>query len=580
MNASAWRYYLTFFRGSYGRLFLSMISSVVQSPIILAITWLIRYAFDEIIPDGDVSMLLLVGAGMLLATLANSGLTIWSRSVAFRVIRSAIFELRDQLVNRCFSFSRAYYNEADLSELHVSVVYDTERLDQMSFGLFTQLLPGTVICLVLAAVLIHLNWQLSLALACIVPLLLFAVSSMRKRYTERWKDFRQRFADYSEGILFILQMMDLARIQTAEDLEIERQRAHLQQLGRSAERLGTTRSAYVEIQNAVITLSVILTLIIGGVAIARELMTVGELLSFYVAVSLVSNYLKGVLGAIPQLIIGNQALNTLYDLLHTEDPPPYSGQHKIEFRGMVTLDSVSFAYKDQPALHRVSLTMRPGTTVALVGPNGAGKSTVANLILGFYRPDGGQLCADGRAYDDLDIVHLRRRIGVVGQHPILFPGTIRENLTYGSPGATDTQVVQAAELATAYEFIRQIPQGYETFVGEGGMLLSGGERQRLALARALLRNPALLILDEPTNHLDEAAVQQFMDNLRGLETIPAILLISHDPNIIRQADEIYVLQEGRVIRSGDSTTLSFEGIDPWVRPEGENRLNHASIVLD
>jgi ATP-binding cassette subfamily B protein len=569
MNAPAWRYYISFFRGSYGRLFLSIISSVVQSPIILAITWLVRYAFDGIIPAGDVRGLLLVGAVMLLATLANSGLTIWSRNVTLRSIRSTLFEFRAELVNRCFSFSRSYYSEADLSDLHVSIVYDTERLDGLSYALFTQLLPGSVIGLALAGVLAYLNWQLFLVMAAVVPVLLVAVSSMRQRFLRRYNEFREKLADFSSGILFTLQMMDLIRIQTAEDLETERQRGHLEALGRASEQMGLTRSTYLELQNVVLTLSSIVILIAGGVAVARQSMTVGELLSFYVAVGLLSNSLKSVLGAIPQVIIGSRSLFSLYQLLRIQDAPPYTGQRKIRFRGKVTLDSVSFAYRGQPALQDVSLAIRPGSTVALVGPNGAGKSTVANLILGFYRPDQGELRADDQAFGELDMVHLRRHIGVVAQHPILFPGTIRENLTYGSPDATDQQVVEAARLATAHEFIQQLAQGYETFVGEGGMLLSGGERQRLALARALLREPALLILDEPTNHLDEAAVQQFMDNLKALDNVPAILLISHDPNIVRQAEHIYVLQGGRIVGYGDVTALSVDGMDPWAQLKKE-----------
>jgi ABC-type bacteriocin/lantibiotic exporter with double-glycine peptidase domain len=373
-------------------------------------------------------------------------------------------------------------------------------------------------------------------------------------------------------------MMDLAKIQTAEQLEIDRQLGILEELGLSGQRLGLVRTVYVELQNAIITIPVVLILIVGGGAVAMRSMTLGELLSFYVAVGLLSNYVRLILGAIPQVIIGNESLTNLSNLMHTEDTPPYFGQQQIVLGGKITLDSVYFQYKEQPVLRDVSIRIHPGTTVAVVGPNGAGKSTIANLVLGFYRPQEGQLYADDHPFNDLDIVHLRRRIGVVPQEPILFPGTIWENITYGSPDVSFGQVIEAARLATAHRFIEQSPQGYDTFVGEDGMLLSGGQRQRLALARALLRRPALLILDEPTNHLDEAAVQQLMDNLQELDNVPAILIISHDMDVVRQAQQIYILNEGRIVGSGDYAALTSGETAPrgTIRPMQAGESVHAS----
>jgi ABC-type multidrug transport system fused ATPase/permease subunit len=194
--------------------------------------------------------------------------------------------------------------------------------------------------------------------------------------------------------------------------------------------------------------------------------------------------------------------------------------------------------------------------VAIVGPNGSGKTTIVNLILGFYRPQKGTLCADGHLFSDLDIVHLRRHIGVVTQDAILFSGTILDNITYGYPDASREQVTQAARLATADEFIQQLARGYETLVGENGLLLSGGQRQRIAIARALLRQPRLLILDEPTNHLDTAAARRLMENLRSLPHKPACLMISHDVETVRKAQFVHFLQQGRIVATERQATLS------------------------
>ena len=210
------------------------------------------------------------------------------------------------------------------------------------------------------------------------------------------------------------------------------------------------------------------------------------------------------------------------------------------------------------ALKSIDLTVEEGDFFALLGPNGAGKTTIANLILGFYRPQEGRIYMDDQPLNELDVVYLRRFIGTVRQDPIFFPGTIFENITYGNPDIDPHRVNQMADLATAHEFINQLPNGYDTFVGEDGVQLSGGERQKIAIARALLRKPRLLILDEPTIHLDDRTVHKLVNNLMSLKFEPTILLISHDINIVKEAANIYVLHEGRILENGSYEKLDLE----------------------
>jgi ABC-type bacteriocin/lantibiotic exporter with double-glycine peptidase domain len=209
-------------------------------------------------------------------------------------------------------------------------------------------------------------------------------------------------------------------------------------------------------------------------------------------------------------------------------------------------------------LRIVNLTLEPKESVALIGPNGAGKSTLTHLILGFYRPQTGRVFIDEYPLEELDVTHLRRQIGVVTQQPIIFSGTIWENITYGTPQLSKAQVIKSAQLATAHEFIELLPEGYNTLVGENGMALSGGQRQRIAIARALLRKPNLLILDEPTNHMDLESVERLMLNLKFLEGAPTILIISHDFKIARKAQRIYFLEDGQITSKDGLGTLPPE----------------------
>lgn len=555
MNISAWRYYVRSYRKSYRALFLSVAVSVGQSLVFLPITFLIRYAFDEIVPSGNFRLLALVGVTIALLNLASSGMALWAHHVTLRTVRTATRNLRAELLHWCCTFSRSYYSEVDHGKLHASIVLDTGYLDAMSNALVTQLLPSVLICIALSAVLIYLSWILFLVLASIAPLLLLVSKLMKERVVEKSNEHRWSYQTYSKGVLSALQMLDLTRIQTAEPFEIERQGKQIEELRRAGESFHRLQAAYRELQNTIVAVAGVLVLIVGGRAVATGSLTLGELLSFCVAVGLMSNYLRAIWSSIPRLIAGNESLVTLYNLVKTETSPPYSGRKRIAFSGKIALESVCFQYKGQPVLQDVGLTINPSTMVAIIGPNGAGKTTIAYLMLGLYRPQAGQLYADDCPFDELDTVHLRQHIGMVMQDPIMFNGTIGENITYGRPDASFQEVVRASELATAHEFIQELPQGYDTFVGESGVLLSGGQRQRIAIARALLRQPRLLILDEPTNHLDEAAVRQLMNNLKRLSNVPAILMISHDMDIVREAQHIYVLQEGRIVARGHPTPL-------------------------
>ena len=195
----------------------------------------------------------------------------------------------------------------------------------------------------------------------------------------------------------------------------------------------------------------------------------------------------------------------------------------------------------------MSLELAPGKVVGLVGPNGSGKSTIVNLIVGFYRPDEGAISAEGVPYDNLDLTVLRRQMGIVPQQPLLRSGSILENILYGRDGISRNEVQTALRLAEAEAFVADLPEGLDTAIGEDGIFLSGGQRQRIAIARALVHRPPLLILDEPTNHLDRWTVSAVVDNIRGMDHRPAVLLVSHRTEVLAEADVTIDLKEGKIV---------------------------------
>ena len=226
--------------------------------------------------------------------------------------------------------------------------------------------------------------------------------------------------------------------------------------------------------------------------------------------------------------------------------------------GTVSMEGVSFRYPsrpDLPVLREVSLEAKPGQRIALVGPSGAGKSTIVSLLLRFYEPDSGRILLDGRDARTLDLAAVRGNMAIVPQEVLLFGGSIRENIGYGRPSATEAEIIEAAQRAQCAEFIERFPERYETLVGERGVKLSGGQRQRIAIARALLKDPAILLLDEATSSLDsesEALIQQALAEL--LRGRPAFI-VAHRLATVREADRIYVIEQGRVAESGTHEEL-------------------------
>jgi len=540
--APHWKYFAQLFRGSVSMVLVSVVASVAQSLVLLPTIFLLPYIFDTVIPAGNIPLLAILGLAILGLYLINGALALSTFTVTLRLTKKVVAALRIEVLTRFYSLPRQFYDRADLGRLHTSIVQDTERIDIMTSGVVAILLPALIVSIALSLFLLLLNPILSLILLILLPTLIFASKQLTKLGSRRVKAFRTSFETFSKGMLFILQSMDLTRVQAAESFEIARQSAAIDDLRRVSGSMAWFNDAFAQFQNVSgVTIGIVI-LIVGGAFVANGTMTVGKVITFYVAFTQLTGTIRTVTSQVTAILLGNEALKALFQLMHDEESQPYTGTEQIDFRGGIALEEVTFRYATNVILRETSLTLRPGEKVAIVGANGAGKSTIVNLILGFYRPESGALYAEGQPYADLDVTALRRGMGIVLQEPIIFAGTVAENIACGHPDATHEQIAQAARQASADEFISQLDQDYETFIGENGVLLSGGQRQRIAIARALLRQPALLIFDEPTNHLAQASVRSLLDTLRSMQPAPALLVISHDRAFVRDFDHVYLLE--------------------------------------
>jgi len=541
-SKEVWRYFVKLYDNNYKKLLASSVGSAAQVLLILPQVLLVRYAFDEVIAQKNISLLIMIGIAIFALRFSNSAVSLWMRNINIKIINTAIFRLREDLLLKLYNFSRSFHTMHDQKLIHARIVQDTERFCNMSNALVSRIFPAIFISFALAVILIFLNWTLFLIIIVLIPLLFFTNRSIGKLVKKRVIVFQRSFEKFSKGILFVLRYMDLTVIQSAQKEEIERQKAILTDLQSKTGGMAMIYAVNAQAQEVLTGLIGIIIIIIGGGAVALKMMTLGEFLSFYLACVFLNKYINTITTSIPDVIAGNESMITLYDLANTNEMAPYTGKKEIDFAGSISLESVSFSYDKKLILKDVNLKLMPGKKVVIIGQNGSGKTTLLSLIMGLYAPEIGKLLADDYEYNELDMVALRKSVGVVLQHPPLFSGSIRENILYGYQDAGEEQMLAASKLALSDEFIKALPDGYDTQIGDDGVLLSGGECQKIAIARALIRKPKLLLLDEPTNHLDVEAVQKILENLETLAHKPAVLLVSHDQNVIKFADSIFQLE--------------------------------------
>lgn len=548
MNRPALSFYLAEFRGRRAKLALGVALAILRSLVLLPVPLLVAVAIDQAIGQGRTSLLAAVGAGIVALTISSGLVGVAASAVLAEVTMGAQAELRRAAVAALLRMARARYHGTEDSVLHDHVLQETRRIEQGTEALLQDFLPSVVLVVGVTFVLVAMNPILTAVTLAFVPVIYLASHRLGRVVDERIDRDNANFERFSRSILSMLRAMDLIRIQGAEAVEQARQDAAIDALRETSRRRSVGIAIWIATQQNLVALAGLSVLIVGGLLTIEGAMSLGDLIAFYAAFALLRGPLSLLADRMPFVLEGARSLDHLHGLLTSIEERPYRGSRSLAFTGRVQLDGVWFGYDETPVLEDVDLLLEPGVVTGLVGPNGSGKSTIVNLIVGFYRPHKGTLRADGIPYEEVDIVGLRHQMGVVPQQPLLHGGTVFENVAYGRDGLGVEDVEAALELAEAAEFVAQLPDGLHTPIGEDGVFLSGGQRQRLAIARAIVHRPPLLILDEPTNHLDRHTIGVVVDRLRDLPHRPAILLVSHRTEVLDAMDVRIDLLDGRIQR--------------------------------
>lgn len=467
-------------------------------------------------------------------------------------------DLRDKLFRHVQVLSMSFHERQRSGEVVSRFTNDVSVIQNALINGATDLVAQTAILVGALVRVFVLNWRLALLMVVIMPLVTGLVGRLGKSVRALTSMVQAKVADATSILQETLSGIRIVKAFTMEDLEIERfsrENENAFELGMKSARIGATMVPATEML-AVVGLSFVLWF--GGREVVAGRLSIGDVISFLLLIAVAAAPLSSLSRIYHGILQGLAASDRVFDILDVEseivDVPEAKELRRV--RGAVELEDVVFGYGDGTrALDGVSVSITPGQTVALVGPSGAGKTTFVNLIPRFFDPDQGVVRIDGVDLRNVKMESLRKQIGLVPQETILFGVSVRENISFGDRKASFTQIVQAAKAAYAHEFIMKLPGGYETHVGERGVALSGGQRQRIAIARAILRDPAILILDEATSSLDtesEKLVQAALDNLlRGRTTF----VIAHRLSTIINADLILVMDNGKIVESGTHDEL-------------------------
>lgn len=532
-----------------------MIATVISlccfSAFGLALPWMLKIAIDRIIPNADYSLFTLLCAGMFLLFSARAVcFYIASYLTTYTSMRSLI-DVRQKLFKHLQSLSLRFYEEYRTGKLISNVINDVALMQQLIM-IFIQILNQSFVILAVAAVLLFLNFKMALVVLMIVPLFFINFYYFRKIMRNNSLILQEKMSEISANLSETINGIKVVKTFSKERTECRNFFSSLRPTLNLNINLGV-QSAHCTSITQYLSLAIYLTTIGMGMSMVHSSsMTLGEFVAFYtyvgmfiMPISALSMQTIGISRGMAGAKRISKLLNVIPEIKEPENP------HKIDkMEGHIVFKDVSFSYKDTPVIKDFSLDIKPGQKVALVGPSGSGKSTITNLLLRFYDIENGELSIDGVSIKKYSSASYRDHIGVVLQEPFLFSGSIRDNIAYAKKGATRDEVERAAAMANVDEFVSAMDDGYDTIVGENGTSLSGGQKQRLAIARAILKNPSVLILDEATSALDtvsEFLVQAALDNLMNNKTT---IIIAHRLSTIKNADIIVVMDAGEIVQIG------------------------------
>lgn len=541
-------------RRTIGLAFLCTLLFTVFWPIL---AWLVG-RMAKYIGEGDVRSILIMAGGAAVIFLVRGMAQYGQDTLMAKAALNMALTLREQAYAHLQRLSLSYFEEAKTGDLSYRLTEDIDRIGEVVNKLFHDFVPSALQLVVVFGYMFYLNWALTCAVLVIAPLMAVLIGFFGEQLLKFSRRSQTRISNLSSLLTETLGAIRLVKAFAAEDYQLDLFREEAQQHRRSqflAERMKALQFVVVGFLEA---MGVVILFCLAAWQISLGNLTGIEFISYVTGVAMLIDPISHITSNYNLFKQGEASVDRIFEIFAlqpaVEDSPTAVAIDHLQ--GAVNYDNVDFAYiKDKPVLQGINLQAQPGEMIALVGASGAGKSTLVNLLMRLHDVTGGCLRIDGHAIDSITLKSLREQIAIVPQENILFSGTIAQNIAFGKTDLDLTAIEEAARIANAHQFITELSQGYYTYVGERGVTLSGGQRQRIAIARAILRNPSILILDEATSALDsesEALVQEALERIVQKRTV---FVIAHRLATVRKATRIVVLERGEIVEMGSHQEL-------------------------
>ncbi len=538
-------------------LFLTALS-LLSTGVTLAQPYLTKLLIDDALQYRSLRNLRVFAVWMGVCALFSFGTGALTTYLYTRMSAAILFDMRLDVFRKLQALSPQFFATTKTGDIVSRINNDISELQRLSSDTLLSLPVNLLFMLGNAGLMIYLNWKLFLVSIAMVPAGIWAINHYGHRLRRQVRTLREQSADIGsfliEAILGI-RLLVCCNAQSRKDTEF---RQHNQRFVNSLLSMQLTSFLAGALPGAVLTLSVAILFLYGGSLVIQGAMTIGGLMAFMAYHGRLLSPVQSLMGTYSALLTGSVSLTRIFELLDKPEEvkvDPHALPVKLT-EGTLQLTNVSFEYRGRPpVLKDISFRVAARSICVMVGASGAGKSTLIDLLIRFYDPSSGVISIDGHDLRRLRITDLREGVATVDQLPFFFHSSIRENLLFAAPGALPEDLDRAVEAAGLQPLISSLPLGYETMLGERGLSLSAGQRQRLAIARALLRTPAILLLDEPTAALDPEAEYALIQTLRRVASEATVIVATHRPALMEIADQVILLKNGQIVADGAPAEL-------------------------
>ncbi len=557
------------------KLFLAVVFMFASSGLNVIPPYLFKSIVDDVLISRNFFMLNIICISVVIIFGLKAVTTYFQRYFMNEAGQSVVMDIRIDLYDHMQRMSLKKIYASRIGELMSRITGDAAVLQNIVTGTFIDLMFNIVTFCGMFAFILYINWKLTCLIILVLPVVAFLLSFAAKKLRKAGHNVQEHLADITATAQEAFSAIRVVRSFATEDEELERFTKANKENYRALLQAVSVQGILAGVIEVFLIFSLAIVFWFGGQSVINGTLTPGELISFTGYIAFMVQPIRSIMNEMGTLQTGMASAERIAEMLNfpVEDSASNSGIISNKISGNIKFEHVYFSYeKEQEVLKDINLEIKAGEKVAFVGSTGAGKSTLADLIPRFYEPISGKILIDGHDIREFNLKELRRQIGIVPQECVLMRGSIAFNIAYGLKDIDIQKVIEAAEIADIREFIESLPDKYDTEVGERGVTLSGGQRQRIAIARAVIRDPRILILDEATSSLDTAVERQVQKAMNQAMKGRTSLIIAHRLSTIREADRILVLKDGNFIQSGTHDELIASGglyADLWRMQYGD-----------